>query len=350
MPEEVVRIGELSGRVGLSVNWLRQLADAGVIPSTRTAGNHRQFDVTAVRDALARRRDARAERDLVDDPSAVPPQWSRRLSLAGLEEHEVWQLIVRDLALDRSSAAGRIMNYAFTEMLNNALDHSGGTFVDVSFWATLDKLAFRVRDDGVGVFPHLRRGLGLASDLESVQELTKGRRTTFAERHTGEGIFFTSKQVDLFRLSSAGIRWTVDSLRRDHAVGRSDVRSGTEVYAEVDANTSRTTREVFEQFTRDHEFVRTRPAVKLFGLGLTFVSRSEARRVLAGLDPFTEIEVDFTGVDDVGQGFVDELFRVWPQANPDKRIIPVHMNEAVQFMVKRGLPDYDPQGQDHPSA
>jgi hypothetical protein len=89
----------------------------------------------------------------------------------------------------------------------------------------------------------------------------------------------------------------------------------------------------------DHAFIRTRPVVKLFEAGTVFVSRSEARRLLEGLEAdFDIVEVDFTGVTDVGQGFVDELLRVWPAAHPGKTVIPTNMNEAVEFMIKRGLP------------
>src|SRR5258708_3748341 len=73
-------------------------------------------------------------------------------------------------------------------------------------------------------------------------------------------------------------------------------------------------------------------------------SRSEpsscraARRLLDGLEAdFDTVEVDFTGVTDVGQGFVDELLRVWPAAHPGKTVIPTNTNEAVEFMIQRGL-------------
>ena len=95
---------------------------------------------------------------------------------------------------------------------------------------------------------------------------------------------------------------------------------------------------MFRQFTdADLTFSRTRPVVKLFEVGVRFVSRSEARRLLTGLDAFDEIEVDFAGVEDAGQGFVDELFRVWPANHPGKKIVPANMNDAVEFMVTRGL-------------
>ncbi|TDD26552.1 DUF4325 domain-containing protein [Kribbella turkmenica] len=67
------------------------------------------------------------------------------------------------------------------------------------------------------------------------------------------------------------------------------------------------------------------------------MSRSEAKRLLAGMDVFSEVEVDFTGIDSVGQAFVDEMLRVWPQLHPGTAIIPTKLNEAVEFRVRRGL-------------
>jgi hypothetical protein len=58
---------------------------------------------------------------------------------------------------------------------------------------------------------------------------------------------------------------------------------------------------------------------------------------------FDTVEVDFAGVADVGQGFVDDLLRVWPRAHPGKVVIPTNMNPAVEFMVQRGLTRVKPQ-------
>jgi hypothetical protein len=268
--------------------------------------------------------------------------WRRELSTFGLAEHEVWRRLADDLDLDRSSPAGRIAAYSFMEMLNNAIDHSRSDLIEVKWWATDSVWAFQISDAGIGAFSNLKIGLGLKSNFESVQELSKGKRTTDPTRHTGEGIFFTSKAVDIFQLSSDGVRWTVDNLREDVALGLGIDVPGTVVFCQIDPSTDRILADLFKQFSRDHAFVRTRPVVKLFGLGLTFVSRSEARRLLDGLDAdFEEIEVDFSGVDDVGQGFIDELLRVWPATHPDKKVIPINMNAAVEFMVRRGLSGRD---------
>jgi anti-sigma regulatory factor (Ser/Thr protein kinase) len=332
---KLVRIGDVVRELGLSATRVRQLADSGVIPSSRTERGHRLFDLVAVRAALDRRA---LTQGLAAVPDAQNPAWQRELTLLGLAEHEVWRRVAEDLAIDSNDRAGRIICYAFTEMLNNAIDHSGSESVTVTWWTSPDQWSFEIRDQGVGVYAKLLTGLHLASELEAIQELSKGKRTTDRERHTGEGIFFTSKAVDLFRLTSSGVRWTVDNLRRDIALGVAPVLPGTSVLCQIDPQTDRILADVFREFTENHAFVRTRPVVKLFEIGTAFVSRSEARRLLDGLDAdFETVEVDFTGVTDVGQGFVDELVRVWPGSHPGKQVLPINMNSAVEFMVRRGL-------------
>lgn len=340
MTAELVPIGELALAVDRSVSWLRRQADRGNIPSVRTAGGHRRFNVADVREALATQLDGPSRLGIRAVQPAARPDWHRRLALANLEEDVVWRSIADDLMIDGSTPADRITQYAFTEMLNNAIDHSGGAHVDIAVWLTPDVMAFRISDNGEGVFQHLQTRLGLPDHLAAIQELTKGKRTTMADRHSGEGIFFTSKSVDLFQLSSAGLRWTVDNLRDDHAVGIARADQGTTVVVQVSRQTKRELSDIFAKYTEDHEFVRTRPVVRLFALGQTFVSRSEAKRVAAGLGEFTEVEVDFRGVTDVGQGFVDELFRVWPSHHEGKRLVPVNMNPAVEFMVKRATASF----------
>lgn len=335
-PEGMVRIADVAKDVGLSPTRIRQLADTGVIPSDRTSGGHRIFNLAAVRAALVRR--SLSTGQAAPANNLGKPDWQRELSTLGLAEDQVWRRVSQDLELSSDSPARKIMSYAFMEMLNNAIDHSQSESVEIAWWIDGDAWAFEIRDEGIGAFVNLTQGLRLENEFEAVQELTKGKRTTDPERHTGEGIFFTSKVVDLFQLTSAGVRWTVDNLRDDVALGSVAEVHGTTVFCQLDPHTDRDLADIFRRFSRDHAFVRTRPVVKLFGLGLTFVSRSEARRLLDGLDQgFEEVEVDFSGVQDVGQGFVDELLRVWPSTHPGKKVTPVNMNPAVEFMVKRGL-------------
>ncbi len=334
MDREVLGIGALSRLLGLSVSRVRQLADAEVIPSVRTAGGHRRFDRAL---AVASYRAHRLA-EVVPDRARVPRS-RQRLDLADLAEDLVWRDVRLTLGeLESLPRARVIAGYAFTEILNNAIDHSSGYHVDVQVGIDGGVLWIEIADDGVGTLAHLRDSFELPDLFASIAELTKGKRTTMSEAHTGEGIFFTSKAVDTFELASNGLRWFVDNLRDDIGVGISEVVTGTTVRIAIALATERHLAEVFAEFTTNHEFARSRPVIELFEIGSEFVSRSEAKRLAVGLEEFDQVELDFDRVDMVGQGFVDELFRVWANEHPSTELIPVRMNPAVAFMVERGLP------------
>jgi len=85
------------------------------------------------------------------------------------------------------------------------------------------------------------------------------------------------------------------------------------------------------------ELSRTRTVIKLFAIGTEFVSRSQAKRLLHGLAKFREVVLDFAGVDLVGQGFADEVFRIWAREHPEVNLVPTEMSDPVAFMVERAL-------------
>lgn len=334
---DLVRIGVAAKALNLHENTLRTFADGGVIPSHRTPGGQRLFDLQEVRKALTTRDLKRHRgRSLQKSTRSGEKLWRSSIQLKGLEEDQVWREIALALEIDKSAKANGIIPMAFMEMLNNAIDHSEGTVVKISFQVTDEKWSFRIEDNGVGVFGKVQKGFHLATPFESIAELSKGKRTTAPARHSGEGIFFTSKSVDHFQLESNGISWEVDNLRNDFSLGQSKVTIGTQVSIDLEANTTRTYIQVFEEFTVNHEWVRTRPVIKLFEQGMTFASRSEARRLLKGLEKFPEVELDFSQVDSIGQAFVDEVFRVWAIDHPDQKFFPINMNPVVEFMVNRG--------------
>ena len=334
---KLVGIGELSASVGLHVNTLRKLADSGKIPSTRTPGGQRRFDVSEVQKALRNR--APLESTLVTLAKVDPSEkkWRKKYKIAGLDEAEVWKEFVKELELNLEEPCADLVPYAFTEMLNNSIDHSLGKEVEIEFIESSKNWSFRIQDDGVGVFAKVTKNFGLANNLEAIAELSKGKRTSAPEAHTGEGIFFTSKAVDYFQIQANEISWTVDNFRDDFAIGISSINHGTAVTCSISRNTEKKLLHLFKQFTKNHEFYATQPTIKLFESGLTFLSRSEARRLTIGLEEFSEIRLDFLKVASVGQGFADELFRVWAIAHPNIKLIPIRMNEAVAFMINRSL-------------
>lgn len=159
-----------------------------------------------------------------------------------------------------------------------------------------------------------------------------------ADRHTGEGIFFTSKVADVFVVESGDLAWRVDNERDDSALMQlSPPRAGTRVSFQARPAHCRSLRAIFDEYTNDFEFSHTRIIVKLFEYGVTFVSRSEAKRLMSNLERFEEVILDFHGVDGVGQSFADEVFHVWARHHPGVKLVPERMNEPVAYMVERAL-------------
>ena len=333
MEPDTTSIGAVARALGVSPSHVRVLTDRGVLSSTTTDGGHRRYHLPTVEAEWRRHRAGEFPDDTTLEFTASKP-------LVDLAEDEVWAVARAVLfPTDEPQAARRILGYAFTEMLNNAIDHSRGTSVTVSVRRTGNRLVTTIADDGIGVFANLVELIGLPDATAAIQELSKGKLTTDPTRHTGQGIFFTSKAVDVFSLAANGIEWIVDNLRDDVAIARSDVVRGTRVTLSIDLGTERELAAVFDEFSSvDGGFTRTRPVVRLFEIGTEFVSRSEAKRLAARLDQFDEVELDFDRVDGVGQGFVDELFRVWAAEHPGTTLIPIRTNDEVRRAIERGVP------------
>ena len=263
-----------------------------------------------------------------------------RYRLKGLDEHRVWDEVSAEIARVRplQPEPARSLAYAASEILNNAVDHSRGRTVEVT--VAFDEggaTVMTIRDDGVGVFRRVREDFGYATPEDAIVQLEKGKLTSDPTRHSGEGLFFSSKAVTRFRLESEGVAWIVDSQVGDSGIGPSDVRRGTRVQLETVPGHVPLLTDVFASYTDPEtlQFTRTRATIKLAVLGTTLVSRSEAKRLVARLTDFRNVTLDFSGIEVVGQGFCDEVFRVFARAHPEVTLEPVGMNDTVAFMVAR---------------
>lgn len=268
----------------------------------------------------------------------VHPRRRFRYRLAGLVEDRVWDLVsaeVPELA-DLPDVADRALHTAVIELVDNAISHSRGRHVEVSFRKVHDRLILEVIDDGEGIFDHLAHENELADGMEALQQLTKGKLTSMPAEHSGEGIFLLSRIADFFEIESGGLLWMVDNELDDVGIASTQVRPGTRVRFEVDVSTTTSLESVFAQWSEGFELARRRVVVKLFETGNRFLSRSEAKKVLQGLERFRNVVLDFKGVEAVGQGFVDEMFRVWTSRHPDTRLHPVNMTPPIAFIVEHG--------------
>jgi biotin operon repressor/anti-sigma regulatory factor (Ser/Thr protein kinase) len=256
--------------------------------------------------------------------------------LDGLEEDRVFQQISLALNLTRiiSPRAYEIARYAFTEMLNNAIDHSQSEKCHVEVIVDEFNFQFRIRDYGMGIFFSIYDKYKLPDENSAVGELIKGKTTTMREKHTGEGIFFTSKVADKMFFRSHRVKLYFDNRKNDIFIEDMKNIRGTNVFFSVKKRTRKKLEDIFSIFAPeefDYKFEKTRAMVKLFQR--QYISRSEARRLHHGLDKFKVIVLDFKGVKTIGQGFADELFRVFMQNYPEITFEIVHLKPSLQTII-----------------
>lgn len=267
--------------------------------------------------------------------------FNKRFKNHNLAEHEVLEDIEGRAQFGQSldENVRSIFEYAFSEMLNNAIDHSQSKNIQIEVEKREDKLVFQINDFGIGVFKNIMQQRKLKSELEAIQDLLKGKTTTQPKAHSGEGIFFTSKVADVFSLESFGYKLTIDNLQDDIFLEESKPsKRGTKVIFQIACDSERHLNDIFREYQTDpeeHGFDKTEIQIRLYTMGTIHISRSQARRVLSGLEKFKTIVMDFDKVPNVGQAFADEIFRVFKIKHPDIQVIPINMNEAVKFMVGR---------------
>lgn len=276
---------------------------------------------------------------------------ARTYAREGLAEDRVWYLDLLPLLQHLPRNVLDIAHHGVTEMVNNAVDHSGGTRVAVAMDCDQRRLVFVVADDGVGIFRKITRALDLPDERLALLELSKGKLTTDPSRHSGEGIFFTSRMFDRFVIESGGLRFDHDDSHDadlldefEEAMGA----GGTAVYMEIPVHSDRLMKAVIDQYSSgpdDYDFARTVVPVRLAKIGdENLVSRSQAKRLLRRVDRFRSVVLDFAEVGVIGQAFADEIFRVFANAHPDVELIAMHAVPEVQQMIRRAEVLRDEQG------
>ncbi|MGA1868416.1 MAG: STAS-like domain-containing protein [bacterium] len=261
----------------------------------------------------------------------------KRVILQGLEEDQVFREIalLSNLKSDLRENVLDIVRYAFTEILNNAIEHSSSEVSDIEVTMDQYRFSFKIRDYGIGIFFSIYKKFNLPDENAVIGELIKGKTTTMRERHSGEGVFFSSKSGDVVAFRSHRINLIFDNIKKDVFVEQKRFIEGTEVTFTIGRGSKRILEGIFMEFAPeafDYKFEKTRVYVKLFQT--EYISRSEARRLLAGLDKFREIILNFKGVNALGQGFADEVFRVFKRQHPDIVIKTENLNPSIAAIIR----------------
>ncbi len=243
-----------------------------------------------------------------------------------------------------SAKAQEIWQYVCMEILNNALEHSGGSEIRIHVTTNCLYTTVSIVDDGRGAFTTLLdsmkdRGWKGPQIEDAVVELLKGKITSAPLEHSGEGIFFTSKMVNQFFL------WADDSIAcwgntQDLSVVKSHIlayssrigKVGTYVMMTLENETETDIKKVFDTYADvEQGFYKTVIPVYSACLYAQPVARSQARRICKRLEEFKEVILDFADVDFMGQGFSDEIFRVYALKHPE---VTIRIQNATSDVVR----------------
>lgn len=258
--------------------------------------------------------------------------------IAGLSEDIVWRELCAPVVADLPENVRDIWHYGITEMVNNAIDHSGSARVGIGLVKTPLHTSAWISDRGEGIFIKIQRALKLYDPREAILELAKGKFTTDPAHHTGEGIFFTSRMFDAYDIRSGNLHFRHDDGELDVLAETQSADTGTLVLMRIDNDSPRSMKEVFDQFAGPDEYTfdKTIVPVRLaIHEGEKLVSRSQAKRLTLRFEKFRHVILDFEGVNEIGQAFADEVFRVFQNAHSDTLMAPVNMTPAVAAMVSR---------------
>jgi anti-sigma regulatory factor (Ser/Thr protein kinase) len=269
-------------------------------------------------------------------------EWQKHYSIStALAEDVAWTEDVAPVLGRLPENVIDIWHYAFTEMLNNAISHSGGTEVRLRIAKTAINTVMVMVDNGVGIFKNIQTKFNLLDERHAVLELSKGKLTTDPKHHSGEGIFFASRMCDNFSIISDEVRFMHSFGNLEDWVYQQEgdsFHNSTAVVMRLDNHTSRTVKKIFDQYTSgdDYGFNKTVVPVRLAQYGNDkLISRSQAKRVLERVDLFKVVLFDFTGLNTIGQAFADEIFRVFHKNHPEIEMHAIHANSEVKRMISR---------------
>lgn len=257
------------------------------------------------------------------------------------DEHYVFTQYLKQPIVQHGNAnTYEICEYGVCEMLNNSWDHSQGRQVKLAMTIDEQFITIMCQDDGVGLFRQLATVLDTDDPRSIMFELSKGKVTSNPSAHSGEGLFFTSRAFDQFTLEANAYAFYRDNIEQDWSFMDASITTGTRVELKIERHSERKLAHVFERYQSndDFEFSQTEVLIDLAkDYGKRLIARSQAKRVTQNLDSFTHVVLDFKHVEAVGQGFVDQIFRVYQNQRPQLTIDYMNANDNVDFMIRRGV-------------
>lgn len=283
-------------------------------------------------------------------------KFAKKYMNENLEEDSVYRNDFFPYLSDLPENVQHIWTYAFTEILNNAIEHSQSDSIFIIMEKNYLSTTIYIADEGIGIFNNIvdfMKKEYQRNDIrieDAIVELFKGKLTTAERNHSGEGIFFTSRMMDEFFIFSSNTIFShdntsehihkefynKDSLQQEQ-YSRVGVENGTLVYLQISNHSQKNLKEVFDMFAPiESGFIKTSIPIKHTCCEFGYpVSRSQARRLCARFEEFEEVILDFSEVDNIGQAFAHEIFNVFQKNHPDLKLIVKNATPYVAGMIER---------------
>lgn len=243
-----------------------------------------------------------------------------------------------------------IVEWGFTEILNNVKDHSQAKDVFIFLKVINNKVNLIINDNGIGIFNNIKKHKNIVNNKQILLELSKGKLTTDKENHTGLGIFWSIKSFDEFGIYTDGKIYNLKDKKTFNLkpTDDKDVDNymqkdlSTSIMMSINASSKTKLKDVFDNFALqpECELNTTILNLALISERNRLVSRSQAKQVVNRLEEFKFITFDFAGIESIGQGFADEIFRVFWKKYPTLELSWINTNEDIEKMIKLAI-NYD---------
>lgn len=256
------------------------------------------------------------------------------------EEERVWREEVKPKLPALKNNVLEIFHYGFTEIFNNVIEHSEAAHAHVFIKYNAVFLELCIADSGVGIFNKIQRDFNLPDKRLAILELSKGKLTSDPKNHSGEGIFFTSRVFNEFYIFSDELLFCGGSSDQEDFLfedKKDSWKKGTGVIMRLDMASDLQLKDVFDRFTdkEDIGFTKTVIPVRLLQYeGEALISRSQAKRLIARFEKFKEVVLDFDGITLIGQGFADQVFRVFRNEHPEVNLSWINTNRDIDKMIR----------------
>jgi hypothetical protein len=242
---------------------------------------------------------------------------------------EVWQDLLAPRLGPLPAASLATLRHCVLALMENAIRHSGGQALLLAFARQGGRIELLLRDDGCGLFRKVHDDLGLEDPDQAPLELAKGG--------AGSSLLLAARAAGAFALTANGLRLERRPAREGWALSAAPARPGTALELTLPLLGGRS----LEAVRAEHrapgggDFSRTRVPVELLpGAAAGLAGRAQATRLMAGLERYREVWLDWRGVPALDTEAAATIHREWPAAHPGCRLHHLKAAPAVEAAIQ----------------